>query len=249
MDFWVEFRTAVQAARPDAVTIGEATDSPDALQRYKGRLTHILDFQLATALRQTFATGQWDVARLDGFLRLYEQFMADGPDRASFLDNHDMNRFLFLAGGDVARLKMAALCQFTLPPPPIIYYGTEIGLSQPVDKDEAGFGGDHHVRQDMPWDTVQWDTDLLSFYRQLIRLRQEEPAMRNGRRQRLHLNTATQTYAYRSGDLVIVFNLSQATQVIHLTQTGTVLLTTGQQPELNEHTITISGQTAFILKT
>ena len=33
----------------------------------------------------------------------------------SFLDNHDMNRFLWVVGGDVRRLRLAALCQFTLP--------------------------------------------------------------------------------------------------------------------------------------
>lgn len=247
MDFWVEFRTAVQSAKPDAVTIGEATDSPDALQRYKGRLTHLLDFQLATALRQTFATGQWDVARLDNFLRLYEQFMAEGPDRASFLDNHDMNRFLFLAGDDVDRLKMAALCQFTLAPTPIIYYGTEIGMSQPVDKDADGFGGDHHVRQDMPWDAAHWDTDLLAFYRQLIGLRREY-GLGHGRRQRLFLDPTTQTYAYRQGNLVAAFNLSMTSQLITLPQAGAVLLTTGQQPILQEQTVAIPAQTAVILK-
>ena len=48
----------------------------------------------------------------------------------SFLDNHDMNRFLWIVDGDTRRLRLAALCQFTLPGPPIVYYGTEVGLSQ-----------------------------------------------------------------------------------------------------------------------
>ena len=52
--------------------------------------------------RMTFATGQWSVDRLDGFLTAYEHYMADGPGRVSFLDNHDLNRFLFVAGADAA---------------------------------------------------------------------------------------------------------------------------------------------------
>ena len=48
----------------------------------------------------------------------------------SFLDNHDINRFLWIVDGGTRRLQLAALCQFTLPGPPIVYYGTEVGLSQ-----------------------------------------------------------------------------------------------------------------------
>lgn len=33
-------------------------------------------------------------------------------------------------GNDVRRLQIAAVCQFTLPGPPIIYYGTEVGVPQ-----------------------------------------------------------------------------------------------------------------------
>ena len=51
-----------------------------------------------------------------------------------------MNRFLWITGGDKRRLKLAALCQFALAGQPVIYYGTEVGLSQERD-----------VRQDHPW--------------------------------------------------------------------------------------------------
>ncbi len=248
MDFWVAFRQALQAIKPDVVTIGEATDSADALQRYRGRLTHILDFPLATALRQTFGTAQWNVAQFDQFLQLYDRFMDEGPGRASFLDNHDMNRFLFVAGGDVQRLKMAALCQFTLAPTPIIYYGTEVGLSQEVDRDAEGFGGDHHVRADMLWDKADWDRDLLTFYRQLIRLRHEEVGLRNGRIQRVHLNTDTQTYAYRCGDLVAAFNLSDVEQRLPLKGISQAALTTDVNPVIVDDGVVLAGNTAVILR-
>jgi glycosidase len=87
------------------------------LRRYRGRLDGVLDFPLAQALRSTFATGRWTVGDLESFLEAYERYMAEGPARVSFLDNHDMNRFLFVAGGDARRLKLAALCQFALGPP------------------------------------------------------------------------------------------------------------------------------------
>ncbi|HKJ86086.1 MAG TPA: alpha-amylase family glycosyl hydrolase, partial [Spirochaetia bacterium] len=78
MDFWVEFQRALEQVDPNIVTIGEATDTSDALKRYRGRTNSILDFPLARALRLTFATGQWDLAEFDSFLHLYDDYMTDG---------------------------------------------------------------------------------------------------------------------------------------------------------------------------
>jgi hypothetical protein len=83
----------------------------------------------------------------------------------SFLDNHDMNRFLFAAEGDLRRLQVAALVQFLLPGPPVIYYGTEVGLSQ-----NRALGRLEEARLPMP-PRERWDHELREFYRALIRLR------------------------------------------------------------------------------
>ena len=37
MDFWVEFQSALEETDPKVVTIGEATDTPDALRRYRNQ--------------------------------------------------------------------------------------------------------------------------------------------------------------------------------------------------------------------
>lgn len=263
MDFWVQFQTAVRAAKPDALLIGEATDTPAALRHYQGRMS-ILDFPLAQALRLCFATASWDVAQFDRFLQSYEAYMATGPERVSFLDNHDMNRFLFVAGNDVTRLKLAALCQFTLSGTPVIYYGTEIGLRQRLDKEEAGYGGDSEVRGDMVWDAAQWDAALLAFYRRLIELRREATAVRNGRRWRLHVDGDSHTYAYvctqqpdnqiTPADLVVLFNLSQTAQTLAVPTTHLLeqALSTGDNCTLavvGETTaVTLPPMTAVALK-
>lgn len=225
MDFWVALRVAMQAVAPDAGTIGEVTDSVDCLRRYRGRLDGVLDFPLARALRLTFGAGAWSLGRLDTFLGAHEQYMAGGPGRVSFLDNHDMNRFLFAAGQDVARLKLAALCQFTLEATPALYYGTEIGLSQQHDIKAGGFGGDAEARRDMPWDPRAWNHDLLAFYRALTRLRQSHGALRQGTRRTVHLDEQAATYAYlrstarqdgAGGAVLAAFNLSGQEQTITL---------------------------------
>jgi glycosidase len=211
MDFWTAFRVATKSVCPDFVNVGEATDTPDSLRRYRGRLDGILDFPLATALRSTFASSAWTVDRLDAILGDWDRYMEDGPGRVSFLDNHDMNRFMVLAGDDAARLKMAALCQFTLSPTPVIYYGTEIGLSHPRDIAEAG---DSQARRDMPWDPDAWDTDLLSFYRDLIAVRRRYAEMWPRPRRTIHLDREAGTYAYNVGDLIAGFNTGDSAQTI-----------------------------------
>jgi glycosidase len=193
MDFWVAFRAAVRAVAPQCFTIGEATDTPDCLRRYRSRLDSVLDFPLATALRSSFGTGEVSVADLDSFLGDHARYMASGPVLVSFLDNHDMNRFLFVAGGDTRRLRLAALCQFTLEAVPALYYGTEVGMNQAADVRQ---GGDAQARGDMPWDPAAWDRELLTFYRALILLRRTHAALWQGGRHTVHLNAATGTYAY-----------------------------------------------------
>jgi glycosidase len=222
MDFWVAFRAATQATRPDVFAVGEATDTPDSLRRFRQRLDAVLDFPLARALRLTFATGEWDLARLDAFLQAYDAYMAPGPGLVSFLDNHDMDRFLAVAEGDVKRLKLAALCQFTLSPPPIVYYGTEIGMSQPVLFADPGSDGDGEARRDMPWDRSLWNADLLDFYRALIRLRRSHPSLHAGERRTVHLDASAGTYVYAraGGEILVAFNLGDSEQSVPLPRSG-----------------------------
>ncbi|MFL5735595.1 MAG: alpha-amylase family glycosyl hydrolase, partial [Chloroflexia bacterium] len=217
MDFWVALRKATDAVDPESILFGEATDTPDSLRRYRGRLHGIIDFPLARALRHVFALRDWDVARFAGYLDSYEQYMQSGPGRVSFLDNHDMNRFLFLSGNDINRLKLAALCQFTLEGTPIIYYGTEIGMIHEHAIEGRGFGGDAQVRADMPWNQALWSDDLLAFYRALIRFRREHPVLVSGSRRTVYLDQKGDLFGYvrgatgsglASGDLLVLLNLS-----------------------------------------
>jgi glycosidase len=88
----------------------------------------------------------------------------------TFLDNHDMDRFLFLANGDKDALRRAAATQMRLPGPPIIYYGTEVGLTQNEGTND-GLGLDA-ARIPMIWGEQQ-DEELFAYFQDLIRMRRE----------------------------------------------------------------------------
>lgn len=209
-DFYADFRRVTRTARPGAWTFGEAVDPPDSQLTFEGGLDGALDFMLLEAMRKTFAFGQWDAKQFGEFLDRHEAYFPRTFTRPSFLDNHDMNRFLWVARGDIRKLKLAALCQFTLIGAPVVYYGTEVGLSQHNDVMQHGRAIHEEARLPMLWGAEQ-NRDLFAFYKGLIALRKMHSALRRGTRTNLHVDD--KVLAYRrsdgTGSFVTVLNLSE----------------------------------------
>lgn len=198
--FWSAFRAATREAKPDSITLGEVVETPALQRTYQGRLDGCLDFLLLQGLRGFFAFGTIGPTEFDTFVRRHLEFFAGDFVLPSFLDNHDMNRFLWVVRGDVRRLKLAAMCQFTLPHPPIIFYGTEVGLTQQRDVRSAdGSGHPEESRLPMPWDGAQ-DLQLLEFYRRLAGLRRRTSGLWRAARRTLETDDETGLYAYQCGD-------------------------------------------------
>jgi cyclomaltodextrinase / maltogenic alpha-amylase / neopullulanase len=194
--FWTAFRAATRAVRSDAIGLGEAVDTAEMLRSYYGRLDGCLDFLLLQAMRRFFAFGELPASAFASFLQRHLEAFPAGFVMPSFLDNHDMNRFLWVARGDVRRLKLAALCQYTLPHPPILYYGTEAGLSQRRDVRHAdGSGHPEESRLPMVWGAEQ-DGALLEFYRHLGALRRATAAVWRGPRRTVAIDDARGLYVY-----------------------------------------------------
>jgi len=209
-DFWTDFRIAVKEANPDAFIFGEIVESAGLLRTYQGRLDGSLDFLLTHNLRRAFAFGSMSLTDLATFVARHQAYFDPRFIRPSFLDNHDMNRFLWLVKGDTRKLRLAALCQFTLAGPPIVYYGTEVGLSQQRDcRTPDGHGRPHEARCPMLWGDAQ-DADLLAYYRALGRMRREHPVLWRGAHQTLAVDSPPGTWAYARADgddrIVVILN-------------------------------------------
>jgi glycosidase len=204
--FWAELRVAVKSRFPDCWLFGEVVETPETQLQYEGLLDGCLDFALVEALRSTFAYGSTSLVEFAAFLEAHELSFPPAWSRPAFLDNHDLNRFLFAAGGERRRLILAALCLFTLPGPPLLYYGTEAGLSQSYGvKDTTVWGGDRHARLPMPWGDDQ-DTDLVRVFRALAQLRASEPALRRESTRVLDADESTLRYA--RGPLIVTLDAS-----------------------------------------
>ena len=145
-------RVARATGREDFLVFGEGFGIDRAFEDVQARridrylrapagetaLPSMLNFPLHGALLDVFARGQ-PPAVLAHRVRSMMQLHADPWRMPSFVDNHDVDRFL--ASGDEAGLRQALLALFTLPGIPTIYQGTEQGLrEQRGSMFAAGYG-------------------------------------------------------------------------------------------------------------
>ncbi len=176
--FWSSFRAACRQAKPDCWLFGEVTRTGDMLRTYTGRLDGCLDFGFCRAVRMLCAQPQ-PAMTLSQFANQVQasQVFFDGDFlRPAFIDNHDMNRFLWVAGNDKRRLRLALTLLFGLGGSPCLYYGTEVGLGQPRAKGPWR----EEARHPMLWGEAQ-DAALLKYTMQLIDFRRRHLALVSGK--------------------------------------------------------------------
>ncbi len=170
-------RARVREINPNAAVIGEVWEDASNKEAYGVRrryftgaeLDGVINFPLRKAIL-AFASGEDDgTALAETVMTLAENYPAAALDcTMSILGNHDTERAAFLLP-DVARRKLAAFLQFTLPGAPVIYYGDEAGLSG---------GRDPMNRLPFPWGRE--DKSLTEFYRQLSALKNAHEPLRRG---------------------------------------------------------------------
>ena len=137
------------------------------LQEYIGELDGVLDFKVQELIQKHILNPRVTTKKLEKQLKKHYTHFTDNFFLPTFLDNHDMDRFLFKCENHKEKLKVAATIQFALPQPPIIYYGTEIGMTQTKSQWVYPLNGDVQARQPMNWNTQ--DLELLTFYKKLIK--------------------------------------------------------------------------------
>jgi len=203
---WFEdFRDFYKDVDEEAFTVGEVWSSTREVVPYveRGAVDAAFEFDLADLYFGAAERGT--NSRLHVSIeRIQEAYPAGGY--ASFVRNHDMNRFISDLDGDLDRSRSAAALLLTGPGFPFVYYGEEIGMEgtkpdpdirRPMqwDSDEpyAGFTDGEPWRELGPaWEersvaTMEGDPDsLLEHYRSLITLRNERPSLQYGRYDRVH---------------------------------------------------------------
>ncbi len=107
----------------------QATKIESYMQDAQGQavLPGMLNFPLYGAMGDVFARGK-PTAELGHRITRMMKLHARPHLMPTFVDNHDVDRFL--AGGNVTGLRQALLALMTLPGIPVIYYGTEQAFTE-----------------------------------------------------------------------------------------------------------------------
>ena len=220
-DFWTEFRREIKSQRPEAYIFGEVWEGPEKIKQFEGELDGCLDFSLVWSFRELFIYQSKNISEFVADLDYLNDYYAEEFIMNRFLDNHDMDRFLWEAKGDKEKLKLAAVCQFTLAGAQYIYYGTEVGLTQdePCFDENTGRLIFDNSRNFMLWGEEQ-DKELYNFYKKLIKIKRENPILATSQREDLIVDDDAKVWAYikynQTRAVIVILNLSQTEQKISL---------------------------------
>ncbi len=183
--FWSEFRERVHRHNRSAYLVGEIWDlAPEWLtgNRFDGLMNYplyrvALGFAAAELRGDLEAGGQTlttltasqALAALERLASAYSP--ATALSQLNLIGSHDTARVRTLVSGDDDAVRLAAVLQMTFPGVPCIYYGDEIGLTGEADPGCRGA---------FPWHESAWHLPTRDFFRRLIALRREHPALRSG---------------------------------------------------------------------
>ena len=214
--FWRQFRDSVKAVKQDIYIVGEIMH--DAMAWLQGdQLDAVMDYPIRYGVMQFFAHRSIDSK---AFADIVSAQLVSYPLQvieASFqlLGSHDTARFLTLCEGNVDRLKLAVLFQFTYYGAPSIYYGDEIGMEGCDDPDN---------RRCMIWDQDHQNEELFSYYKKLISIRRAYPALRYGGYKFLHALTGDRSLAFMRWDeeerFIVAMNTSEEAYLLNLEVDG-----------------------------
>lgn len=176
-------------------------------RKFDSNLPAVFDFALADAIRD-FLAGK------SGFRKIYEtiakDFVYSDPENlVTFIDNHDIDRALYVANDNVDKVKIGLTLIFTTRGIPQILYGTEIGMN----------GGSHHgkIRASFPLefnnDTLHIEQkintndgrELFRFVRKILDLRKKYHALRSGKL--IHYPPKENVYVYKkimNGEKILI---------------------------------------------
>ena len=203
-DFWSAFGAACKEVNHDCWIFGEVTLGSDSLRTYTGRLDGCLDFGFVRQVRLLCAAPAplIPISRFAAGMQRAQRFFPASFTRPTFIDNHDMNRFLWAVSNDKHLLRMATGILLAFGGTPILYYGTEVGLSQPRTKGHYR----EEARHPMLWGDSQ-DKTLLAEFQRLIAFRRSHPALVYGEIETLALNDERGLWLTRrahNGDEVLI---------------------------------------------
>ncbi|NBJ71095.1 MULTISPECIES: glycoside hydrolase family 13 protein [Clostridia] len=191
--FWRDFRRTVKEVKPDAYILGEIWH--DSMPWLQGdQFDAVMNYPFTNSAIDYLAKNTISATTFKNVITKVMHMYPKNVSEVAFnlLDSHDTPRILTLANGNIERVKLLYLFQFSFSGTPCIYYGDEIGMRG---------GHDPDCRACMEWDEEKQNRELFTYVQRLIHLRKTEPLFGNNAAFRfLYANDKTNTIAYEKYD-------------------------------------------------
>lgn len=171
--FWRRFRKAIKQTNPEALIIGEIWhhaedfldgEEWDTLMNYPFCFA-VENFVANESITATKFLGQLGYIEGNYHKKVY-------PLLWNLIDSHDFSRFLYRCKENVDRFKLGVGLQLVWPGMPFIYYGDEYGMTGGADPD---------CRRGMVWEEAYQNKEVYQWYKKLIQIRKEYPALTEGK--------------------------------------------------------------------
>ena len=247
-----------------SIISGYQVDSPVREHSFGSNLPSVTDFALADAIRW-YLNGEKSIYQV--YETLAQDIVYNDPDNlVVFMDNHDIERGMFLANGNVGKFKIALNLLLFTRGIPVIFYGTEIGIEGGMKHGElrqpfpGGFSDDNRNAFTKEGRTEKGN-EIYNYITELLKLRKEYPVLSRGKMQHI----------YTGGDLYVIIKSNLDERAIIILNTGEKEITiqpsrikmflqdvknlrnikSGKEFQLNDgESLTVKGLTAeiFLLK-
>ena len=215
------FRTAVKAAKPDALIVGEVWEN--AAHYLNGdMLDSAMNYDFRRYCRRFFAEETVGAEAFDAnvsilLLRYRENALYA---QLNLLDSHDVSRYLTLCGENTDKMELSVLLQMTFPGIPCVFYGDEKGLYGTTESE---------YRQAMAWDK---NHALEEIYRSMIALRKEHPVLRYGNFRTIVASNSVYSYSRTWNDKRITVTMNLGDVPIQAPKHGRLLLKKGKNRDI-----------------
>lgn len=209
LDFWADFNAEMRrAGGENFLLLGEYLHGdPQACKKVwqAGDFNSLFDFPLYYTLKEVFAE-HGSMKKLAS--RLYfDRNYGDASFLATFIDNHDLDRFFTLCDENLPRYLQALTFLLTVRGIPTLCYGDEQGLTghespKPLNRGDMVFAE---------------DGEIFKYTQKLIHLRRESAALRRGLQCHLFADDTAMAFARLTPDemaIAVFNNAEQPRQII-----------------------------------
>jgi glycosidase len=206
-----------------SVVSGYQSKSPVRKIDFDSNLPAVTDFALSDAIRD-YLSGAKSIYKV--YETISQDIVYSDPDNLMlFFDNHDVDRAMLVANGNLEKYKIALNIVLFTRGIPAIFYGTEIGIKGGTKHGElrqpfpGGFAGDERNAFTTNGRT-ETENDLFNYLEELLKLRNEYPTLSKGKLR--HIYPADNIYflvkSYEDQVAVILINSAEEDILLETSQ-------------------------------